>query len=76
MLTSLPIDLLAQTSGSPGIGTAGFHLPAPIWPADGNIPESEKNQYVFLSPDAEMVIIALPREADGNEPRKILNLGC
>jgi hypothetical protein len=50
---------------------AGFQAPAPTWPADGNIPASEKGQYVFLSSDRSSVIVAVPPAEDPNGPRKI-----
>ncbi len=47
--------------------------PAPIWPADGKIPESLKGHYVFLTPDLDTVVIALPPDSENGE-RKILRL--
>lgn len=47
---------------------SAFQAPAPTWPADGVIPDSEKNQFVFLSPDQHSVVVALP-SSDPAAPR-------
>ncbi|MBV9503220.1 MAG: hypothetical protein JO138_27925 [Acidobacteriaceae bacterium] len=52
--------------------TFAQHPPAPIWPADGKIPESLKSRYVFLTPDLGTVVIAFPPDENGN--RKIERL--
>jgi hypothetical protein len=47
--------------------------PVPIWPSDGKIPDSLKNQYVFLTPDLGSVVVVFPPEEEGSK-RKILRL--
>jgi hypothetical protein len=47
--------------------------PVPIWPADGKIPDSLKNQCVFLAPDLGTMVIVFPPEQEHSE-RKVLRL--
>jgi hypothetical protein len=58
------------------LATSAFAIsepPVPIWPSDGKISDSLKNQYVFLTPDLGTVVIVFPPEQQGSE-RKILRL--
>jgi hypothetical protein len=71
---SLLSTTLLLVGGTAGM-IAGFEqLPAPIWPADGKIPDTERNQYVFLSPDKHTIVIAFPPSEDPTAPRKILTI--
>jgi hypothetical protein len=59
-----------------GFAASAFAIsepPVPIWPSDGKIPDSLKNQYVFLTPDLGTMVIVFPPEQEGSK-RKILRL--
>jgi len=47
----------------------------PTWPADGKVPERLKNQYVFLSPQQDTLIVRMPVDVDNpNGPRRVVRV--
>lgn len=47
----------------------------PTWPADGKVPERLKNQYVFLSPQQDTLIVRMPVDEDNPDgPRRVVRI--
>jgi hypothetical protein len=47
----------------------------PTWPANGRIPERLKNQYVFLSPQQDTLIVRMPvNENNPDGPRRVVRV--
>ncbi len=47
----------------------------PTWPADGRIPERLKNQYVFLNPQRDTLIVRMPVDWDNPDgPRRVVRV--
>ncbi len=52
---------LGQERGKPAIS------PVPLWPQDGNIPDSMKNQAVFFNPETNEIVVSVPDAAGGRK---------
>jgi hypothetical protein len=61
--------ILVACGAALAFGAFAQQPPAPIWPADGKIPESLKDNYVFLTPDPARWSSPSDRKKDGRSAR-------
>src|SRR5262245_34963709 len=66
VISAFSVSMAQTIKGAVGISMV------PLWPADGNIPESLKQQYVFFEPSTGMLVVSYPERLenpDGSDKR-------